>query len=1033
MRRIALSLLFLAAFTVAGLAQTQTGTLLGTATDPSGAAIPSVEISVVHAETNYTQDAVTNEVGNYAISNLPVGNYTLTASFPGFETFRVDEILLQVGDIRRTNVELTVGDTGTTVNVIAPRSVVRTDDASIGIVVYPEQITGLPNNGGLFETLAQISPGVTTPAEGSELSTRGGFNSAGMDENSNSFFLDGFDNVDPVVRNLSFRPPLDMIQEFRIEQNAYSAEFGRNAGTVINVVTKSGTNGFHGSLSEDLRNDNLDARAFFASADGLPKPDMIRNQFAATFGGPIVPDRTFFFAAYEGLREKDGDARRATVPTELMRQGNFSELLALPNPIQLLDPSTGLTAPFAGNIIPSGDWDPIGAAVIQAYPLPNVTPVSGVAGNRIEIANHITNIDTLSGRIDHRLFDTSQLVGRFSFSDGRTTDPFRTDTPQAAPVFLKDFGQSNDITRTNVGIGLTTPIGNAMVHEFRAGFNRLRQEQIPLRDLPAEQAPIAGLVQRFLTFVPFTASTIGSGSQFSRVANVFNFIDQLTWITGNHQFKTGVDLRRYQFNGASSPTNAFAFVGAYTGFGPPTPFPGYGLADMLLGFPFQTISFNGDPEGHSRKTEFAAYFQDDWQVTDSLTLNYGIRWDWYGRIQEINDKQSTWDAACNCILLAGVDTSRQLVDDDWDNFAPRFGFAYRPFGDTTTVIRGGGGIYYDSEQRHNYFQIANTPFFETLRFQGFGLTLDDPFPGGSFPLSPNAIEQNYRDSYFEHWTLSIQHQVAPETVLEVAYVGNHGVKLQRSRDVNDLIPGVGFPYAGYGSIRLFEQAAGSIFHSLQTRLERRFSDRFGFVAGYTWGHSIDDRPAQGLGSIRSFQNHHEPGLDRADSDFDVRHRFTFSGMYNLPGTDYDGVLGQILNGWALNGILTLQSGRPFTVYMPNLDQRPDAVAGVDPVPANQGPDNWINPAAYAAPAGAFGTLGRNTQRGPGLQLVDISAVKGFDAGENNRLEFRAEFFNLFNHPNFGQPDPEFGSPTFGTIGTTLTSERQIQFGLRYDF
>jgi hypothetical protein len=519
---------------------------------------------------------------------------------------------------------------------------------------------------------------------------------------------------------------------------------------------------------------------------------------------------------------------------------------------------------------------------------------------------------------------------------------------------------------------------------------------------------------------------------------VFNYVDQFSWLRGDHYLKMGIDVRRYQFNGGSSPVNTFLFAGFSTGT--PTagvPFgivPGYGVADLLLGRPFQAFSFDGNPDGHSRKTEVAAYFQDDWKVTPSLTLNYGVRWEWYGRVTETDDRQSTWNAECNCILVAGVDLPSQLIEDDWNNFAPRLGFAWRPFGTNETVVRGGAGIFYDSEQRHNFFQIANPPFFLSERYQApVGLTLDDPFPGGAF-LAPNALQLDYRDTYYEHWSLSLQHLVAPETVLEVSYLGSHGVKLQRARDANFFIPGLSTPpFAGFGPIRLFEQAANSIYHSLQTRFERRFYDRLSFIASHTWGHSIDDRPADALASLRSFQDHNDPGADRSDSDFDVRHRVTASFLYDLPVTGMGGVVEQLLDGWALNGLVRLQTGRPFTPYLGGTAVHPDVVGGVDPVPDDQGPDNWINAAAFAPPTGPLGNAGRNSLRGPGLQVVDLGVEKSFVAGEDNKLEFRVDFFNAFNHPNFALPDPVFGSPAFGTIGSTVTPAREIQFGLRYDF
>jgi hypothetical protein len=389
-----------------------------------------------------------------------------------------------------------------------------------------------------------------------------------------------------------------------------------------------------------------------------------------------------------------------------------------------------------------------------------------------------------------------------------------------------------------------------------------------------------------------------------------------------------------------------------------------------------------------------------------------------------------------------------MVADDWNNFAPRFGFAWRPFGADRTVVRGGGGIFYDSEMRHNFLQIANVPFLTTNVFPGFvGPTMDDPFPtGGGFPsVLPFALPKDYRDSYSEHWSLGVQREWIPGVVVDVSYIGNHMVKAQRLRNVNQPAPGQPRPYSGFGPIIMLEQAGSSLYHSLQMRAEGRLANDLTFISSYTWGHAIDDRPGQAMASQAGFtgmQDNNNPGLERADADFDVRHRYTFSYVYDLPRTRYQGTLGHVLNGWGLNGILTLQSGRPFTVFAANSNNsgtfenadRPDRVPGVDPTPADQGPDNWIDPAAFATPApGTFGNLGRNTLRGPSLGLLNLSVVKNFEVAENRRLQLRTEFFNVSNHPNFGLPGRAFGGANFGVVSSTVTTERQIQLGLRYEF
>jgi outer membrane receptor protein involved in Fe transport len=816
MRRTAIYISLSLLFTVSGWGQTLTGTILGTATDSSGAVLPGVEITITNTATNQQREVVTGSAGSYSAVNLAVGQYQAAATLEGFSTTQVNDITLQIGDSRRVDFSLEVGQVTLVIEVTGEDWLMQTDESSVGSVISSEMITGLPLNGRNFETLVQLLPGSVSAAQGSEIGTRGGFNISGYDENFNSFFMDGFDNVDPVLRNFSFRPSVDLVQEFQVLQNSYKAEFGRNAGAVINVTTKSGTNAFHGSAWEFLRNDNLDARNVFASEG--QKPDLLRNQFGAAIGGPIVRDKAFFFVAYEGLRAKLGETHRAFVPTLLMRGGDFSEL---GEPI--VDPVSGLA--FPGNLIPTGRMNPITRNVIEEYPLPNVSGASLTSPNRIEIANQIDDTDDISARVDTQLFGNTQMLARYSFSNSRILDPFRSAT--TGGTNLKDFGQSNDIIRTNTGVGFTTIIDANLVHEFRFGYNRFKQPQLPLRSLPSEQAPIAGVVKKFLNFSPSGFEAIGSGREFERVVNVYNYIDQMSWTTGTHQFKFGVDVRRYLFNAFSGQTNQFLFGGI-------TASP---LADMFLGFPASATVFGGDPAGNSRKTEAAAYVQDDWKVTSYLTLNYGLRYEWYGRILENVDKQSNWDPANNSIVIAGQDVSRQLVDDDYNNWAPRFGFALRPFSSDTTVIRGGYGIYYDSQMRHNFFQIANYPFAITSSFRQtptLDLTIDGPFPADT-PASiiPFALEEDYNDSYAQHWNLGVQHEILRNTVLDVSYVGNHFVKVSRFRNVNQPT-GFVAPY-GFGPhivILLQEQAGSSNYHALQVRAEGRPMDRMTFISSY---------------------------------------------------------------------------------------------------------------------------------------------------------------------------------------------------------
>ena len=975
-------------FAVVARSQTTGGSLVGVVTDGTGAGVGAASVLAVETNTNQRREAVTSSTGTYSIANLPPGAYRIQFQKFGFKTLVQDGLEVRVNESSRFDPVLVVGSLEETINVEAPVPVLQTDTSSISATISDEALERLPLNGRQFENLILLLPGVVSAAPNSHLSNRGGFNIGGLDEHYISFFVDGIDNVDPVIRLSSYRPSIDVIQEIKVEESGYTAEFGRNGGGVVNVTTKSGTNALHASFWEFLRNDNFDARNFFAPS-GFPKPPLIRNQFGGTLGGPLKTDRTFFFVAYEGLRQKTGQTHRATVPTEKMRSGDLTEI--------------------GGPVILQSQIHPISREVLGAYPLPNLP---GVSGNRIEIANKIENGDDFSARVDHQLMAGTRLMGRYSTNVTRVVDPFRTETSGVSN--LSGFGQTADRFRTNLGLSLTSNIGSNMVHEFRAGFNRFRQPQIPTNSGTPLQQPLMGSLKTFLSYRFITSDPVGSNVEFKRAVNVYNYMDNLAFSKGNHQIKVGVDLRRYLFNAYNLPPNTFFFSGARAG----NP-----MADFLLGLPTVSVSFEGSPTANTRKLEFAAYAQDDWKATPRLTLNYGLRWEFYGRLKERVNKQSFWVPECNCMRIAGVDASEGLVDNDLNNFAPRVGFAWRP--GERIVVRASSGIFYDSDMRHNAEFATNPPFFFSREFS-FPPSLSDPFPEaqGSSTLRPNTFDKKFRDTYIEHWNLSVQREVFSGVVAQAAYVGNHSVKARRLRNVNQPINGV-TPYPGFGPISLFEQAGSSNYNALQIRVDRPFSRTFGFTSAYTWGHAIDDRPGQGAARV---PNGYNMRAERADADFDVRHNWTSSVSVSLPWGST-----KPWGRWTVNAIGIVQAGRPLTVVLSDLTgDRPDVVPGVDWKPADQGPDKWIDPAAFSLPAqGTFGNLGRNTVRGPGLRNLDLSLVKT-ESFREARIELRVEFFNIFNHPNFNVPSALLG-PTFGLISSTSSPERQIQFGVKTIF
>ncbi|HET9220743.1 MAG TPA: TonB-dependent receptor, partial [Terriglobia bacterium] len=682
-RTIKLTFIFLLLHLAAAYAQTTTGTLVGFVTDQSGASLPGVSVVAIEQDTNRRRAALTDESGNYAITNLSVGIYRVHFQLAGFRGVEIPQLEVRVNESARRDISMQIGPLEQKLVIEADAIGLQTDNSSIGGTIRQDQLQQQLLNGRQLERLAQLFPGMVTAAPNSHLSNRGGFNSVGLDEHYFSFFVDGIDNNDPVIRNFSYRPVIDGVREVKVEESGYNAEFGRNGGAVISVNTRSGSNVLHGSFWEFWRNDNLDARNFFVPSY-VDKPATLRNQFGMALNGPLKQDRTFFSIVVEGLLQKTGQARRATVPTDRMRLGDLSEI--------------------GGPVIPESQIHPVSREVLDAYPRADRP---GITGNRTEIANKIENGYDISIRLDHQLFERTYLMGRYSTNTTRVIDPFRTETSGASN--LSGFGQTADRFRTNLGLTLTTVIGDNMVNELRVGYNRFRQPQIPMNRGTPAQVPLMGYLKSFLFYNFFTAEPIGSNAEFERTVNVYNYMDSLAFTRGKHQLKVGVDARRYLVNAYNVGPNAFIFTGARTASSPTTQIP---MADFLLGLPTQSVYFDGEPTGNTRKFEFAGYFQDDWKVTPRLTINAGLRWEYYGRITERVNKQSFWTPDCNCMRLAGVDASEGLVDNDLNNFAPRLGFAWRPL-DDDTVIRASAGIFYDNDMRHNLEFATNPPFFFT--------------------------------------------------------------------------------------------------------------------------------------------------------------------------------------------------------------------------------------------------------------------------------------------------------------------------------
>ncbi|HEX5875231.1 MAG TPA: TonB-dependent receptor [Pyrinomonadaceae bacterium] len=1040
-------------------AQTHRASLRGTIYDAAGAAIPGAEIKLTSVATGEIRNTTSGDTGEYAISSIAPGLYQLEVKSTMFMT-HIERLELLVNENRRRDVTLNLGHVPYEVDTTFDANV-KQDTASLGTVIENRQVTGLPLDGRNFYELSLLVPGAAPPAQGSAGSARGdfAFSVNGAREDANNFLLDGVYNVDPKLNTFGVRPSVDAIREFEMLTSTYDASFGRNPGAQVNVILNSGSNDFHGSLFEFHRNAALDARNFFAPASE-PKPKYLRNQFGGAIGGPIKRDSTFFFADYEGTRSREGITRITNVPTAEERAGNFSNsLFGVPT-----NPFTG--QPFDNGVIPDFFISPVGRAIAALYPLPN---------RNVPLQNFVSSPtlrddnDSFDARVDHNLNDSgSILTFRYSFGERDLFEPFTG----AAFSLLPGFGDQINRRSQNAMAALQLTLTPNLVNESRVAFSRVaqsvQQEASVLNSevgLPTISPRERDLGLSFITITGFSPLGDEGNNPQNSVTNVYQFLNNASYVRGNHLFKFGADLR-------FSQQNAFRDVESrgrlqFSPFGQIT---GNALGDLLLGFPFLTSVARVDNPQQIRTESYNFFINDSFRLTPQFTLIAGLRYEYNSPPVDAEDRANVYDAATGNLVAVGTNgVPRSGFEADKNNFAPRVGFAWSFGEDQATVIRGGYGVYYDQSPlapaEALYF---NSPFFDNNIFfslPGLPLTLNDPFPTFfPFPLpdSALAIQRDLRTGYMQHWNFNIERQLGRKTVLEVAYVGSKGTKLLTARDINQPQPSVlppGLPIVPrpdprFDDINLLESRANSNYHALQTRFQQRLFCGLTSLVSYTWSKSIDDASNffSSAGDPNFPQNSFNVAAERGRSNFDVRHRLSASYSYSLPfgkGRHYladNGLISTILSGWETHGIVTLQTGRPFTVALLSeidnsgtgrsilgfgANDRPNLVG--DPELSNGSTLQWFNTAAFAFPApGTFGNAGRNILEGTGFQNVNASLVKNTALTERVNLQFRAEAFNLFNHPNFNLPDNFFGSPTFGRI-TSARDPRHIQFGLKLLF
>ena len=1090
-------------------AQDISASMHGTVTDRTGGIVSGAKVTATHTETGLQRMASTDAQGAYLLVQLPVGHYRLEIEANGFKKYVQEGISLDVNQTAAVAISLSVGSTAQQVEVKADAPVIESTSTSLGKTIGEREVLDLPLNGRHFTQLGLLQPGVVPITPG--LETAGGtlregqaYAVNGQRPESNEFLIDGANNFNTVDGGFVLEPPVDAIEEFRILTHTANAEFGHSTGSTTNIITRSGTNDFHGAAWEFLRNNAMDAKSFFADSVEPLK----RNQFGGTFGGPIRRDKTFFFGYYEGLRNRQGETTRTTVPSNAERTGNFADQCPLNNgtfnPQGLcIDNSTGqisqngqLFNEFTGQPIPNNQLpfiNPISANILPFYPLANSGPFTYVGTQSL-----VGNTDQFGVRLDHYLTERDILSFRYSFGQRSQIDPLST-----SGANVPGFPVGEDQRDQNFVAQETHTFTPSLLGIFRVSYLRnkfLLDEHLNHTD-PASLGFAYPPTLDSAIGPPFVQvggyASVGDPITGPRntYQNSYDFSGSLTWIKGRHQFKFGGGYQYDQINVLQGiATNGFFVFSTFP--------VNNSFASFLFGQPVFFLQGGGDFYRGLRGHAFNLYAQDTWRLTSRLTVNYGLRYEVPSPYTEIHNEQNLWIPGRQSTVFPTAPTGLLypgdpgvpdgLIPTERDAFAPRLGLAWDVTGKGELMVTSAYGIFYDPYYTGQggplQTPISAPPYLQTpqISVPNFG----DPYNGqnpfnGSFaqPMTLLTLDPNLRLPYAQDWNLNVERAFGKDWLFEVGYIGTKGTKLPRFIEANPAvyIPNVSTQdnadqrrlYSGctltgtapcaFSSVGLISGIANSTYNALQTSLRKRFSHGLSALISYTFSTTLDDASTFNITGSASqstagekdlAQNPFDLAAEHGRSMFDARHRFVASYQWNLPWFSHpQSWYGHILGNWQVNGITTLMSNTPFTVYdssnpslqgsapeisgfyssRPNLVGDPNSGTCASSGAAVRTPECWFNTGAFQQAAiGQFGNVGRNTLNGPAYQQWDFSLLKMIPIREAVNLQFRAEFFNIFNNVNFELPNNDISSPNFGQIQTAQPG-RVVQLALKLLF